>query len=51
MGTLADWIMIRLLPGPFVWVGAGIIIVSTLYITWREHRLNRRKPALPPKPV
>lgn len=51
MATLADWIMIRLLPGPFVWLGAGIIITSTLYITWREHRLNQKKPVMPPKPV
>lgn len=51
MATLADWVMIRVLPGPFVWLGAGIIITSTLYITWREHRLNQKKPVLPPKPV
>lgn len=51
MGALADWVMIRALPGPFVWAGAGLIVVSTLYITWREHRLNRRKPVAPPKPV
>jgi drug/metabolite transporter (DMT)-like permease len=51
MGATADWIMIRALPGPFVWAGAGIIVVSTLYITWREHVLNRKQPVLPPKPV
>ena len=41
--------MIRALPGPFVWAGAGIIVVSTLYITWREHVKNQKKPVLPPK--
>jgi drug/metabolite transporter (DMT)-like permease len=51
MGALADWVMIRALPGAFVWAGAAIIVVSTLYITWREHVLNRRKPVAPPKPV
>jgi drug/metabolite transporter (DMT)-like permease len=51
MGALADWVMIRALPGAFVWAGAAIIVVSTLYITWREHILNRRKPVEPPKPV
>lgn len=51
MGAFADWVMIRVLPGPFVWAGAALIVVSTLYITWREHRLNRRKPVEPPKPV
>ena len=49
MGALADWVMIRALPGAFVWAGAGIIVFSTLYITWREHVLNRVKPPLPPK--
>lgn len=51
MGALADWVMIRILPGPFVWAGAALIVVSTLYITWREHRLGRKKPVVPPKPV
>jgi drug/metabolite transporter (DMT)-like permease len=50
MGATADWFMIRALPGPFVWAGAGIIVVSTLYITWREHVTNQKKPVLPPKP-
>lgn len=49
MGALADWVMIRALPGAFVWTGAAIIVVSTLYITWREHVLNRIKPSIPPK--
>ena len=49
MGATADWLMIRTLPGPFVWAGAGIIVVSTLYITWREHLLNQKKPVEPPK--
>ncbi len=50
MGAVADWVMIRALPGLFVWAGAGIIVVSTLYITWREHRRNQKKPVVPPKP-
>jgi drug/metabolite transporter (DMT)-like permease len=49
MGATADWFMIRALPGPFVWAGAGIIVVSTLYITWREHVMNQKKPVEPPK--
>lgn len=51
MGTLADWITLRLLPGPFVWAGAAIIVASTLYITWREHVTHQNKPVEPPKPV
>jgi drug/metabolite transporter (DMT)-like permease len=51
MGATADWIMIRTLPGPFVWAGAGIIVVSTLYITWREHVRNQKRPVEPPKTV
>lgn len=49
MGAVADWVMIRALPGVFVWAGAGIIVVSTLYITWREHVTNQKKPPQPPK--
>jgi len=51
MGAFADWIMIRALPGAFVWTGAGIIVVSTLYITWREHVMNQKRPVVPPKPL
>ncbi len=51
MGAVADWVMIRALPGMFVWAGAGIIVVSTLYITWREHVTNQKKPVQPPKPL
>ena len=51
MGAIADWVMIRTLPGLFVWAGAGIIVVSTLYITWREHVTNQKKPVQPPKPL
>lgn len=31
----ADW------PTPWMWLGAPIIIVSGLYIVWREHKLRR----------
>jgi drug/metabolite transporter (DMT)-like permease len=31
-----DW------PGPPVWIGAGIIIASSLFIVWRENRLAKR---------
>lgn len=51
MGTFADWVTLRILPGPFVWAGAVIIVASTLFITVREARLNRRRPPVPPKPV
>ncbi len=39
----ADWIVARTLPGPFVWLGAAIIVTSTLYITFREHRRKAAK--------
>ncbi len=38
MAALADFVLFRLLPGMFVWIGAGIIVLSTLYITLREAR-------------
>lgn len=44
MTATADWITTRLLPGLSVWLGAGIIVASTLYIAWREARLGRTPP-------
>lgn len=38
MAAGADWLLFKLLPGMFVWLGAAIIIASTLYITLREAR-------------
>ncbi|MGB7917608.1 MAG: EamA/RhaT family transporter, partial [Rhodomicrobium sp.] len=31
-----DW------PGPPVWMGASIIIASSLFIVWRENRIAKR---------
>lgn len=36
MSAVADFWVFRLIPGFSVWVGAAIIVVSTLYIGWRE---------------
>lgn len=41
MSAVADFWVFRLIPGIGVWVGAAIIVVSTLYIGWRE-RLNSK---------
>jgi drug/metabolite transporter (DMT)-like permease len=38
--TLYGWLIWKILPGPWTWVGAPIIIASGLYIAWREHRLS-----------
>lgn len=43
MATVADLLVIGLLPGTNVWAGAGIIIVAAVYITIRE----RKKEAQP----
>jgi drug/metabolite transporter (DMT)-like permease len=54
MSSLADWLIVRTLPGPFVWFGAAIIVISTLYITWRETlrgRATRSGHEHPPKPL
>ena len=48
MATVADWIIIRTLPGPLTWVGAAVIVVATLYITLREARLKRARAIKPP---
>ncbi len=40
-----DW------PGPPVWIGAGIIIASSLFIVWRENRLAKLERLLPRVPA
>lgn len=42
MTAAMDWLVFQEFPGPFVWIGALIIVVSTLYITIREARLGRQ---------
>ena len=43
IAALADWLIFKLLPGLSVWLGAGIIIAATLFITIREARLGRKR--------
>lgn len=43
MAALADWLAFKMFPGPFVWLGASVIIISTLYITVRERLTSRSK--------
>jgi drug/metabolite transporter (DMT)-like permease len=44
--TLYGYLLFGMLPGPWTWVGAPIIIASGLYIVWRERqrRLVRATP-------
>jgi drug/metabolite transporter (DMT)-like permease len=35
------------LPGPRVWIGAAIIVLSGLFILLREHRASLRRAARP----
>ncbi|RJF85395.1 DMT family transporter [Sphingomonas cavernae] len=39
--TLYGWLLFSALPTTATWIGAPIIVVSGLYIVWREHRLSR----------
>jgi len=39
--TLYGWILFDMLPTPWTWVGAPVIVASGLYIAWREHRVAR----------
>ncbi|WP_290748166.1 DMT family transporter [Henriciella sp.] len=43
MATAADLIIVGMLPGMNVWIGAGIIIVSAVYITWRDRKKKAQK--------
>jgi drug/metabolite transporter (DMT)-like permease len=41
MSAVADFAVFRLIPGFNIWIGAAIIVVSTLYVGIRERRANR----------
>ena len=43
MTATADWLLFQEFPGPLVWLGAAIIVISTLYITFREARIARKR--------
>ena len=38
--TLYGFLLFGVLPGPWTWLGAPIIVASGLYIAWREQRLG-----------
>lgn len=40
--TLYGWFIFDVLPGPWTWVGAPLIVAAGMLITWREHVLARR---------
>ncbi|GAA4765391.1 DMT family transporter [Stakelama sediminis] len=40
--TVYSWWLFAVLPPAATWVGAPVIIISGLYIVWREHRLKLR---------
>jgi len=35
--VMAGFVLFHELPGIWTLIGAGIVVVSTLFITWREH--------------
>jgi drug/metabolite transporter (DMT)-like permease len=39
--TLMGWLVFHDFPDGWTWVGAAVIVASGLYITYREHRLQR----------
>jgi len=40
--TLYGWFVFDALPGVWTWIGAPLIVVAGIMITWREHVLSRR---------
>ena len=38
--TAYGWLIFGVLPTPYTWLGAPLIVASGLYIVWREHRLQ-----------
>ncbi len=43
MATVADLLVVGMLPGVNVWIGASIIIVAAVYITWRDRKKQAQK--------
>ena len=43
MAVAADWWLIKTFPGIYTWIGAGIIIAATLFITFRERMKAKRQ--------
>lgn len=39
--TLYGWVLFDMLPTPWTWIGAPVIVASGLYIVWRERRVAR----------
>ncbi|MEM1105473.1 MAG: DMT family transporter [Pseudomonadota bacterium] len=50
MAAVADFILFQLVPGLYVWLGAGVIVAATMYITLREARHAKQPyPNRPPR--
>ena len=41
--TLYGWLIWETLPTPWTWIGAPLVVAAGMIITWREHKLARRK--------
>jgi drug/metabolite transporter (DMT)-like permease len=41
--VIAGLVLFHETPSPAVLIGAAVVVVSTLFIGWREHQLSRRK--------
>ena len=41
--TLYGWLIWDTLPTPWTWIGAPLVVAAGIIITWREHKLARRK--------
>lgn len=39
--ALAGFLLFHEVPSVWTWAGAGVVVASTLFITWREHQLTR----------
>ena len=48
MTACVDWLIFQEFPGPFVWLGAAIIVASTLFIAIREAQESRVGRSEPP---
>ena len=43
LAVIAGFVLFHETPSPAVLIGAAVVVVSTLFISWREHQLSWRK--------
>ncbi|MCC7425846.1 MAG: DMT family transporter [Alphaproteobacteria bacterium] len=46
LSAVIGWVLFAEIPGPWTWIGSGIIAAATLYIAWLDRRDGRPAPKI-----